>query len=101
MAASSASGSVSDKTSQKTQLTLQVPADAKVSLQGVETPATGSQRIFRTSRLAAGQVWHNYQVRVVVERGGQQVVQEKRIEMRGGKAHELKFDFSDSLVASR
>lgn len=101
VASSSVAGSAPDKTSQKTQLTLQVPADAKVSLQGVETPAAGSQRIFRTSRLATGQVWPNYLVRVVVERGGQQVVQEKRIDMHGGEAYELKFDFSDSLVASR
>ena len=46
-------------------LTLHVPADAKVTLAGVETKQSGETRQFATTRLASGQNWDGY--KVVVE----------------------------------
>ncbi len=85
----------------QTLLTLQVPDQAMVSLEGTSTRLTGPQRVFQSVRLAEGQVWRDYRVRVVVEREGREHVQEKRLDLRGGQAHELRFDFDDSRLASR
>src|SRR5436190_3360164 len=41
----------------KTRLTIHVPAEAKISLAGVDTKQSGAVRQFATSRLAAGQNW--------------------------------------------
>ena len=85
-----------------TQLTLRVPADAKVILDDKDTHLTGSERTFRTARLAEGEVRSNYCVRVVVEReGGEAAVQERHVNLRGGESHELRFDFDDALLASQ
>lgn len=84
-----------------TLLMLHVPAHAKVVLEGTDTRLTGAERTFRTSRLAEGEVWSSYCVRVVVEReGGEAAVQEKYLDLRAGQSHELRFDFNDSLLAS-
>ena len=85
-----------------TLLRLSVPADAKVVLEDTDTRLTGSERTFRTARLAEGEVWSNYCVRVVVEHaGGQATVQEKHLDLRGGEAHELRFDFGETRLASQ
>ena len=97
-----ASAIASDATLSATLLTLRVPVGAKVVLEDMDTRLTGSERTFRTARLAEGEVWNNYCVRVVVEReGGEAVVQEKHLDLRGGEAHELTFDFDQSLLASQ
>jgi len=47
-----------------TRLTLRVPADAKVWIEGQLTDSTGELREFGTKALADGQAWENYEVRV-------------------------------------
>jgi uncharacterized protein (TIGR03000 family) len=77
----------------KTQLTLRVPSDAKVTLAGVATKAptekTGEVRQYTTTRLADGQTWDNYQVVVETIRDGRTVREERTITLTGGQAQEL------------
>jgi uncharacterized protein (TIGR03000 family) len=84
----------------ETMLTLYVPAEAKVNLAGTDTEKTGSERVFTTARLEAGQVWDDYRVRVTLDRGGQKITKEETVTLRGGEDHELRFDFNESFVAS-
>jgi uncharacterized protein (TIGR03000 family) len=83
----------------KTQLTLRVPADAKVTLAGVATKQTGELRQFTTSQLADGQAWQNYQVVVEMDRDGKLVREERTITLVGGKAQELSIAVSDTKLA--
>jgi uncharacterized protein (TIGR03000 family) len=69
----------------KTELTLQVPADAKVTLAGVPTKQTGEIRHFTTTKLASGQAWQNYQIVVEMARDGQVVREERKITLTGGQ----------------
>lgn len=81
----------------KTRLTLRVPADAKVTLSGVETKQTGEVRQFATSKLAAGQTWDDYKVVVETTRDGKTERQERTLTLTGGQDQELAVNFnSDS-----
>jgi uncharacterized protein (TIGR03000 family) len=75
----------------KTQLTLQVPAGAKVTLAGVPTKQTGEVRQFTTTKLAFGQAWENYQIVVEMERDGKVVREERTITLTGGQPQQLAF----------
>lgn len=85
-----------------TDLTLHVPAGAKVTLAGAVTRQTGETRTYATSSLAPGQEWNGYVVRVELEQNGQTLVEEKTLSLTGGQAYELSFDFagSEAQVAS-
>jgi uncharacterized protein (TIGR03000 family) len=82
-----------------TRLTLHVPAEAKVTLAGVETKQDGETRQFSTSRLAPGQTWADYKVVVEVERDGQMLTEERVITLRGGDDQELSIDVDGMQVA--
>jgi uncharacterized protein (TIGR03000 family) len=82
-----------------TSLTLHVPADAKVYLSGNETRGAGEVRRFSTTKLAAGQQWQDYVVRVEVQRDGRTLSKEETVSLKGGDARELNVDFSAPQVA--
>jgi uncharacterized protein (TIGR03000 family) len=83
----------------KTSLTLHVPADAKISLAGVDTKQSGENRQFATTRLAAGQSWDGYKVVVEVNKNGQTLHEERTIKLIGGEAQELSINFDSTSVA--
>jgi uncharacterized protein (TIGR03000 family) len=83
-----------------TSLALKVPADAKVTLHGKTTSASGTLRHYATSKLDSGKTWNDYTVLVSVKRDGKTVVQEKKIDMTSGETYSLTFDF-DSKVGSQ
>jgi uncharacterized protein (TIGR03000 family) len=83
----------------KTSLTINVPADAKVSLAGVDTKQSGEVRQFATTRLAAGQTWDGYKVVVEMEKNGQTLHEERTIKLVGGEAQELSINFDSTAVA--
>ena len=85
----------------ETVLNLNVPADAKVTLAGNATASTGEEREFKTTGLAAGQVWNAYDVVVTVERDGQTLTKQQTIDLEGGKTVSLSFDFDSTSVAAR
>ena len=86
----------------KTELKVSVPAEAKVYLAGAETSQTGESRTFATDRLAAGQTWDGYVVRVELTRDGQKIVKEETLSIEGGQSYELAFTFdeADTRIAS-
>ncbi|HET6884095.1 MAG TPA: TIGR03000 domain-containing protein, partial [Pirellulales bacterium] len=84
----------------RTSLTLHVPADAKVYLSGNETHGTGEVRTFSTTKLAAGQTWGSYVVRVEVERNGRTLSKEETVDLKGGDVRELNLDL-DALQVAR
>jgi uncharacterized protein (TIGR03000 family) len=83
----------------KTSLTIHVPAEAKISLAGVETKQSGDVRQFATTRLAAGQTWDGYKVVVEMEKNGQTMHEERTIKLIGGEAQELSINFDSTSVA--
>jgi uncharacterized protein (TIGR03000 family) len=80
----------------KTAVLLHVPADAKVYLSGHEMTATGADREFVTTKLAAGETWENYTVRVVSNGD----TREQTLTLRAGDSRELTFNFDAPKVAS-
>jgi uncharacterized protein (TIGR03000 family) len=87
----------SDATAQ-TELKLSVPANAKVTLAGAPTEQTGDVRTYTTDSLAPGQKWNGYTVRVELEENGKTLVEEKTLDIEGGKSYELAFELAgDSL----
>jgi len=85
----------------ETVVTVRVPADATVTLAGNETNGSGETRTFRTRRLAEGESWSDYTIRVTAMVNGSAISQERSLELVAGSAHELDFDFDSSDVASR
>jgi uncharacterized protein (TIGR03000 family) len=83
----------------KTSLTMHVPADAKVTLAGVDTKQTGETRQFATTRLPAGQSWDGYKVVVELNKNGQTLHEERTIKLVGGEAQELSVNFDSTTVA--
>jgi uncharacterized protein (TIGR03000 family) len=95
---------VSEAPAVKTRLTLHVPADAKVTLAGVETKQTGETRQFATSKLATGQSWGDYKVVVESTRDGKTLREERMINLIGGEDQDLAVNFagdSTNQVAQR
>lgn len=83
----------------KTSLTIRVPADAKITLAGVETKQSGETRQFATTRLAAGQAWDGYKVVVEMNKNGQTLHEERTLKLIGGEAQELSINFDSNNVA--
>lgn len=80
-----------------TTLTINVPEKAKVQLAGNDTSVKGTQRVYATQQLSAGQTWSNYRVLVSLDRNGETLTQERTLEVRAGENHELSFDFDDDI----
>ncbi|HWA97831.1 MAG TPA: TIGR03000 domain-containing protein, partial [Pirellulales bacterium] len=82
-----------------TKLTLHVPADAKVYLSGNVTRSTGEVREFTTTRLAKGQEWNDYTVRIEIERDGKTISKEEKLTLVGGQARDLSVDLDAPQLA--
>ena len=83
----------------ETTLTVYVPEEAEVYLEGKKTSSRGKVRQFRTSMLKPGEKWEDYTVRVVWNRDGRKLTQERKITLEGGQVRELSFEFSNDVVA--
>jgi uncharacterized protein (TIGR03000 family) len=83
---------------ESTDLTLHVPAGAKVTLAGAPTKQTGETRTYSTTTLAPGQEWDGYVVRVELQRDGKTLVEEKTLSIVGGENYEFSFDFAQEAA---
>lgn len=88
------------KESLRTSVTLHVPADAKVFLGGNESKSTGPVREFSTTKLANGQSWDNYTIRVELDRNGQKLSKVETLSLKAGEARDVSIDFDASQVAA-
>jgi uncharacterized protein (TIGR03000 family) len=84
-----------------TNLKLNLPEDATVTLAGSKTTSTGPVRVFSTETLSEGDVWEDYTVQVSVVRNGRTLNKQQTIDLRGGESRELTFDFDQEQVAAR
>ncbi len=78
-----------------TQVTLNVPENAKVNLAGIDAPSKGKTRVFATRQLRRGETWEDYTVTVTINQDGRDVVQSRRITLSGGEHRKLAFNFED------
>jgi uncharacterized protein (TIGR03000 family) len=83
----------------RTALILNVPADAKVYLSGKETKSIGPVREFITTKLAPGDSWADYVVRVEIDRNGRTLTKEETISIEAGQSRQVTFDFDAPSVA--
>lgn len=72
-------------------LTVSVPSDAKVFVNGNATSSTGSRRQYVSRGLADG-FDYTYEVRVEAVRDGKKVQQSKTVQVRSGGTADLAFD---------
>jgi uncharacterized protein (TIGR03000 family) len=75
-----------------TELKLHVPANAKVTLAGAPTQQTGEVRTYASTMLKPGQKWDGYVVRVELEQAGKTLVEERALDIEGGKSYDLAFE---------
>jgi uncharacterized protein (TIGR03000 family) len=98
---SSSTSSYASAPTVRTSLTIHVPAEAKLTLAGVDTKQNGEIRQFATNKLTAGQTWDGYKVVAEMQRDGKTLRQEQTIKLIGGEAQELSINFdSSNKVAS-
>ena len=86
-----------------TVLSLNVPENAKVTLAGNRTHASGPLRMFTTTSLKRGDSWEGYKIVVTTRINGKPVIKSKTIDLKAGDSVDLDFDFETeySQVASR
>ena len=76
------------------QLTVQVPTEAKIRVNGNETSSTGATRWYVSRSLRPG-FGYAYTVEATVQRDGRPVMQTQTITLRAGQHQHLAFEFSD------
>src|SRR5262249_27822524 len=76
-------------------LSVNVPEDAKIYVNGQATTSTGESRQYVSPDLASG-FNYDYEVRAEVVRDGRTVEQVKKIDVRAGETANLAFDFNGS-----
>ena len=82
-----------------TSLTLQVPAGARVVLQGQETSMHGETRVFHTRSLSPGQTWKGYMVEVQHQQDGKTISSRQAIDLVGGQSYQLTIPASPPAIA--
>ena len=75
-----------------TRLTLRVPDDARVWIEGHLIPGTGPVRTFGTDQLAEGQEWQDYEVRVVAVVDGREQAVVRKMTLTGGSHADVTID---------
>lgn len=78
---------------------INVPADAKVFVDGYETKSTGAVRRFMTGAVA-GQRSYEMNIRVECERNGKKLVSQRSVTARPGFIEELDFNFYEPTVVT-
>jgi uncharacterized protein (TIGR03000 family) len=79
-------------------ISVSLPADAKVFVNGLATTSTGVNRQFVSRGLQAG-ARYNYEVRAEIVRDGQPVVETKSVELVAGRSANLSFNFPAEQTA--
>src|SRR4051812_3720305 len=73
---------------QRAHVTVQLPADAKLYVEGVLCPKTGATRSFDSPPIQPGRSY-SYELRAEIERDGKTVADTKTIKVRPGQTTEL------------
>ncbi len=78
-------------------LTLQVPADAEVIINGLATTCRGTKRTYMSKGLKPGFAY-NYEVCVQVTRNGRMTEEVRNVRLTAGAGETLAFDFATKPV---
>lgn len=78
---------------QRSVLAVRVPEEAMVYINGYQTKTTGTSRRYLAEGMQPGQKYR-YNVKVVLERNGQEIVREDSVVLKPGVEHKLTFDFN-------
>jgi uncharacterized protein (TIGR03000 family) len=89
-----------EKTSAPATIVVNVPEDARVTIDGNSTSQTSARRIFVTPALDVNSDYV-YTFRAEVVREGRPVVESQTVTVRGGNTTEVPFSFTGTGVASR
>lgn len=82
-------------------VTVRLPADARMTVNGARLPLSSAVRTFATPHLAAGQQYF-YTIQAEVDRDGQIVSKSRRVVVEANKAIEVDFsDLTQAVTASR
>jgi uncharacterized protein (TIGR03000 family) len=83
------------------RVTVRLPADARLSVDGVDCPLISDTRTFDTPALPPGQKFF-YLLRAEVVRGGRPIAQTRRVDFRSGESVIVSFeDLGAGLVTAR
>jgi uncharacterized protein (TIGR03000 family) len=83
-----------------TILTVSVPADAKVFVNGKETTTPGEERHFISRKLVPG-YRYSYRVRAEVTRDGEPVVESKVVEVQAGETARVDFKLGGTVAKKK
>lgn len=86
-----------EATEASAKLTVHVPEDAQVFINGAATTSTGSLRSF-VSRHLSRNYRYTYEVRVTAERDGKLIEETKTVKLEAGRSAELNFALNASQV---
>ena len=81
-------------------IVVNLPADARLTVDGTATKSTTSRREFVTPTLERGKEYV-YTFRAEIVRDGQSVHEERQVSVRAGETTQVPFNFSTAGVASR
>jgi len=84
----------------ETQLTVVVPVDATVYLDGADTVSVGNVRKFVTNDIARGNTWKDYEVRVEFERDGKKIVKTRKVTLLAGEKQEVEIEIGQHVASS-
>jgi len=77
-----------------------LPADAKLTIDGVETTTSSATRTFVSPTLPTGKEF-SYSFTAEIVRGGEKVTRTEQVTVRGGMRTNVNLEFPVAVVASR
>jgi uncharacterized protein (TIGR03000 family) len=73
-------------------ITLRVPVDAKVIINGLKTTARGTERVYKSNNLKPGFAY-DYEVRIQLDRNGELLEEVRNVRLTAGAGETLAVDF--------
>lgn len=81
-------------------LAVEVPSDAKVLINGLETRTRGTERRYLSQGLIPG-YRYAYEIQAILVRDGQELTETQTVRVRGGETSRVAFDFEQPTVAKK
>jgi uncharacterized protein (TIGR03000 family) len=81
------------------RVTVELPANARLFVNGVACPLTSERRSFQSPDLQPGQEY-SYTLRAELQRNGQTLTRTQRVRVAAGREVRVSFDFSSELTSA-
>jgi uncharacterized protein (TIGR03000 family) len=89
-----------ESTASPAHITVRLPADARLTVDGVDCPLTSDTRTFETPALVPGQKYY-YLLKAEVVRNGRTIAQTRRADFHSGERVRVSFDLGTTAVSAR